>query len=280
MTQFRRPPIGVDGQGLHACRKRVLSGKHTLADDIGDKRNERSNSIRVRAFQESDAGRVRKIYTQAMLYGSDTLGPANSPMSVAQSSQLRKPLALILYSTFIVGLVFLFYPPTRIPGLILAFGALIPFIAWKVVISIKFKNFVQEALEVDLLDPQKYYGTNPGGFWVAEVVEGEMKGLIVGCVGLNSKVDRDLRTAELKRMTVDPSYQKKGVGRQLMIVLIEHAKENGLSTINLSTSNFQTVAMHMYEGFGFSKGKQVWVTVNFMSFTVDKAYLQHYSLDL
>jgi hypothetical protein len=42
---------------------------------------------------------------------------------------------------------------------------------------------------------------------------------------------------------------------------------------------YQPGAMCMYERFGFIKGKRVWVTVEFI-FTIDKAYLQFFTLNL
>ncbi|KAF8172436.1 acyl-CoA N-acyltransferase [Pholiota molesta] len=234
----------------------------------------KGNQARVRSFQDSDTARIHEIYLQAMVYG------LNSPAHVALNSQLRKPLAIALYVMFAAGLVLLPYPPpARIAGAVLSITTLAMFIAWRQIIWSKFKTFCQEAVRTDLADIKKHYGTSPSGFWVAEIAEGSLAGTIIGCVGLDSTANEDPSTAELQRMVVDPMYQNHGVGRLLMTTLVEHAKASGLSTISLSTSMYQPGAMCMYERFGFIKGKRVWVTVKFI-FTIDKAYLQFFTLNL
>jgi len=232
---------------------------------------------RIREFQESDTKVIREIYLQAMLYGP------GSPGRIALQYQLRRPLAFVFYGVFILGLVLSYYPPTRIPGIVLSIATFVLFFAWRRSIWNAFANYVKSAVDGDLSNITKHYRlqdpTNPGGFWVAEIADGSAAGRVIGCVGLDSSTNPDPSTAELRHMVVSPSSQQHGAGSLLLKNLIEHAKVRGLSTVFLSTSMYQTVAMRFYEQFGFFEEKRVAVRLRFL-FIVNKGYLYFYKLKL
>ena len=71
----------------------------------------------------------------------------------------------------------------------------------------------------------------------------------VGCGGL-----RVLRAGvgELKRMYVDPTVRGRGVGRALLRGLVGHAREVGLSRVQLETGTEQPVAIGLYTSEGFT----------------------------
>ena len=75
-------------------------------------------------------------------------------------------------------------------------------------------------------------------------------GKIVGCVGL-IKINDDI--AELKRMYVKPSYQKKGIGKALLTAIIEEATQIGYSKVFLDSPGFLKEAHEFYYYFGFKK---------------------------
>lgn len=161
----------------------------------------------------------------------------------------------------------------------------------------RFQAFFQSAVKGDLADIGKQYGSDTNAFWVVEVADGRAVGKIIGCVGLgtfflaksktnaqltlnsDSSTNPDPTTAELRRMVVAPSYQRRGVGSLLLTTVIAHAREHGLSTVFLSTSMYQKAAMQLYEQFGFVEEKKMERTVKFL-FIVSKAYLHFYGLKI
>lgn len=69
-----------------------------------------------------------------------------------------------------------------------------------------------------------------------------------GC-GLRELANDD--QAEIRTLAVDPHYQGRGIGGALLSSCIERAWAAGLQAIVLSSSEWMTVAHHMYEHRGF-----------------------------
>jgi carbonic anhydrase len=59
------------------------------------------------------------------------------------------------------------------------------------------------------------------------------------------------KVAELKRMYVQPNYQGKGIGKKLLQLSINLAKEMGYDKILLDTLNTMLPAMQLYKSMGF-----------------------------
>ncbi|KAJ2928492.1 hypothetical protein H1R20_g8591, partial [Candolleomyces eurysporus] len=102
------------------------------------------------------------------------------------------------------------------------------------------------------------------GFWVAELLapdDGKPTGFIVGSVGLdNTAVPNDPTTAQLRRMSVHPSLQRRGIGRRLISQALSHASllhPDGLriKAVELVTTGFQPSAVGIYESFGWKRVK-------------------------
>jgi len=234
--------------------------------------NVRENT-HIRLFRKSDSESIHKLYMEAMLYGP------GSPGNLALNDQLTRPWAFGLYGVFTFGLILSILSVTRFLGVLLSVASAVVFFAWRRNIWSKFKIYCESAVKGDLADIEKHYGTKPSAFWVAEIARGSAAGKIIGCVGLDPSTQPNSTAAELRRMVVSPSYQRRGVGSILLANLITHAREGGLSTIVLSTSMFQKAAMQMYEHFGFIEERKVQVTVKFL-FIVSKAYLYFYTLKI
>ncbi|MDI7864060.1 GNAT family N-acetyltransferase [Rhizobiaceae bacterium n13] len=71
---------------------------------------------------------------------------------------------------------------------------------------------------------------------------------IVGCCAL---VDAGDGTAEIKRMFVDPDARGLKIGRKLLEILEDRARDMGLRAIRLETGIRQPEAIGLYSKFGY-----------------------------
>jgi len=95
----------------------------------------------------------------------------------------------------------------------------------------------------DLHDIQSVYLNANGEFLVA-VENGE----IVGMAALR-RVDEN--RAEIKRMRVHPSHQRKGIGRAILVQLENRAEALGYTVLLLDTTTQQQAAQKFYENNGY-----------------------------
>ena len=58
-------------------------------------------------------------------------------------------------------------------------------------------------------------------------------------------------TGEIKRMYIKPEYRGKGLGREMLQLLLNKGKEYGFSEIYLETGAFMTTAQGLYRSMGF-----------------------------
>jgi DNA-binding MarR family transcriptional regulator/N-acetylglutamate synthase-like GNAT family acetyltransferase len=79
--------------------------------------------------------------------------------------------------------------------------------------------------------------------WIAE-----SGGKFAGCIGL---VNHDEKTAQLRWFLVDPAFQKKGVGTQLLESIVQYCRENKYESIFLWTVSTMSTARPLYKKFGF-----------------------------
>ena len=82
-----------------------------------------------------------------------------------------------------------------------------------------------------------------GGLWLASV-----SGTGIGCVALRPV---DTLAGEVKRMFVDPHWRGHGVGRSLLLALIEGARARGYVTLRLGTLHDMDAAQSLYRSMGF-----------------------------
>jgi ribosomal protein S18 acetylase RimI-like enzyme len=95
----------------------------------------------------------------------------------------------------------------------------------------------------DLQQIEKTYLNARGEFLVGVLDEQ------VAAMGALRHVDK--HTAELKRMRVSPSLQRRGLGRQMLHALEARAFELGYSVIVLDTTARQAAAIALYKGHGY-----------------------------
>lgn len=100
----------------------------------------------------------------------------------------------------------------------------------------------------DLLNIRETYLNGEGEFLVAHSG--------VKIVGMGALRKHDARTAEIKRMRVDPEFQGIGIGGRILDTLLATAKELGYTRAILDTSVMQVPAQRLYESRGFELYKR------------------------
>ncbi len=103
-------------------------------------------------------------------------------------------------------------------------------------------------LDSDLHSIVDIYLNNKGEFLVADFDEE-----IVGMGGLK-KIDNG--TAEIKRLRVDKTYQRKGIGKTLLAELIRSTKELGYKKLVADTTTKQIPAQRLLEKVGFTETRR------------------------
>jgi predicted N-acetyltransferase YhbS len=83
---------------------------------------------------------------------------------------------------------------------------------------------------------------------VAEDSSGDKKGVVVGSNFLD---ERSNMVAGVGPLTIDPKYQNKGVGRQLMINVMERAKNKNIPAIRLLQASYHNRSLALYTSLGF-----------------------------
>jgi GNAT superfamily N-acetyltransferase len=71
---------------------------------------------------------------------------------------------------------------------------------------------------------------------------------LVGCAALRRI---GLGVGEVKRMYVRPAHRRGGVGRALLVQLMDTARQTGYTTIRLDTPALFAAAQALYRSFGF-----------------------------
>ncbi|MCZ8177639.1 MAG: GNAT family N-acetyltransferase [Rhizobium sp.] len=64
-------------------------------------------------------------------------------------------------------------------------------------------------------------------------------------------VDLSDGTAELKRMIVDPEHAGQGIGRALLLAILQAARERGIPAVLLEVGIRNIEARRLYESVGF-----------------------------
>jgi ribosomal protein S18 acetylase RimI-like enzyme len=73
---------------------------------------------------------------------------------------------------------------------------------------------------------------------------------IVGCVGIR-KIENNI--CEMKRLFVNDNYKGKGIGKRLVEIIIEEAKNKNYKKIRLDTLGTMESALKIYYKNGFNK---------------------------
>ena len=106
-------------------------------------------------------------------------------------------------------------------------------------IDLSFQDF-----EKELKDIEKQYSRPEGVLFIAYDGEGKT----VGCFGIRKWAES---ICELKRMYINKSYRKKGIGKRFMSKSIEEAKALGYEKMRLDTLPSMHSAIKLYQKYGF-----------------------------
>ena len=71
--------------------------------------------------------------------------------------------------------------------------------------------------------------------------------------GPDSELARDETEADVRAFAVAPQGQGQGLGRRLLLALIERAEKRGVRQLRLCTQPAMRAAQHLYETTGFSR---------------------------
>ena len=100
----------------------------------------------------------------------------------------------------------------------------------------------KEAVEQDIKTIDKFLP--PNGRLILAFIEGNACG--IGCL---KSINKEI--GEVKRMYVDPTYRKIGVGRAILESLLNASKKTGYKKVRLDTPKFMEAAHSLYRSFGF-----------------------------
>jgi GNAT superfamily N-acetyltransferase len=106
----------------------------------------------------------------------------------------------------------------------------------------------------ELYSPEQRFGPN----FKAEQIEGNRGTFLVArdgdrAVGCGAIRVLEPKTAEAKRIYVEPDYRGKGVGRAVLARLEAAARELGVKRLVLETGVYQEAAIALYRRAGFTQ---------------------------
>lgn len=115
------------------------------------------------------------------------------------------------------------------------------YVAW-LNIDLTFQHFDEELLELE-----EMYALPRGG-----IILCKDENKFVACVGIRRL---DQKTAEMKRMYVQPAFQRKGIADELVKRSLQLAKRCNYKLVKLDTLNTMMPAMNLYKKYGFTETK-------------------------
>lgn len=92
---------------------------------------------------------------------------------------------------------------------------------------------------------RKYYFGDHGGVWLASLKE-----KVVGCIALRELTDLP-RSAEIKRMYVQPAHRQHGIAKALLISVENFASHAGYDWLYLDSAPGMDTAIDFYRRHGY-----------------------------
>lgn len=94
-------------------------------------------------------------------------------------------------------------------------------------------------------DFRRYYFSGRGGFWLAW-----LNNQVVGCIALR-ELPNPLRSAEIKRMYVQPAHRQHGIAKALLDALESFARSAGYDWLYLDSAPGMDTAINFYKRHGY-----------------------------
>ncbi|THV00720.1 acyl-CoA N-acyltransferase [Dendrothele bispora CBS 962.96] len=211
----------------------------------------------IRPYRPEDEEQVKDLAFRSVVDGS------GSPFYFMLRHVFTTSLFYFYYFLFLAGFTaaISFTGIRRVLGITLFHGVgfFMLYIYWNV--RAAFVDYVESAFRTDMANIMTTYKVgdkSPSCFWVAEIPSTNLwksSYEIVGCVGLDSSTSADLKTAELRRLYVSPSYRRHGIATALVNNLMTFARERGVTTLYSETSNLQVAAQFVYSSQGWTVGE-------------------------
>jgi ribosomal-protein-alanine N-acetyltransferase len=85
--------------------------------------------------------------------------------------------------------------------------------------------------------------THPHGYFIVALVEGKL----VGYGGYWMVIDE----AHITTVAISPEHQRRGIGKKLMVELLDQAKQNGMTCSTLEVRASNDPAIKLYENLGY-----------------------------
>jgi N-acetylglutamate synthase-like GNAT family acetyltransferase len=188
------------------------------------------DEIVIRAFQPEDLPQVQELFTKGMM----GLVPAFFKITMLRWNVSRAFWLLLAASSGVV------------PGMYQGIAGL-GWMGWHYRKTVKgLEDYIKQSRETDLADIQGVYLKNEGNFLVAAMPSGKLVGMIGG------EPNKEDKTIEVRRMSVDQTIQKRGLASRLVQRLHEDARKGGFETMFLYCTSAQHAAHRLYKKNSFN----------------------------
>ncbi len=124
-----------------------------------------------------------------------------------------------------------------------------------------------DVTDADLKDIEQSYFARGGMFFVLE----DRDGSIIGAYGL---YPLENQTCELRKMYLDKSHRRKGLGRFLLDSALAEARKLGFRRMTLETASVLKEAIALYKRYGFVEYEP-----EHMSARCDQAYMLELTIE-
>lgn len=124
-------------------------------------------------------------------------------------------------------------------------------------IDLGFQHFEDELKELKTM-----YAAPDGG-----IILCKKETQFIACVALR-RIRGDV--AELKRMFVQPAYQHRGIGKELLEKAVTLANDLHYTCIRLDTLNYMTPAINLYKKYGFYEIEAYYLNPNTTAVYLEK----------
>ncbi|KAM4804184.1 N-acetyltransferase 8F1-like [Urocitellus parryii] len=190
----------------------------------------------IRKYQETDRKRVLDLFSQGMFEHVPATFRLVLKMPQTFLVLLGVPIALLLVSG----------------SWLLALGSNVTLLVFLWLLARQpWRQYIVECLQTDLADINKSYLRASGScFWVAE-----SGGQVAGIVGALQVKDAPpgRKQLQLFHLSVSLEHRGEGLGKALVMTVLQFARAQGYSEVVLETSMVQQDALTLYLRMGFQK---------------------------